>query len=229
MKLLVVEDDRKLASVLRRGLEEEGYVVTLAHEGAIGLSYAEAGSFDGIVLDVMLPGLDGFQIGRRLRTGGNRTPILFLTAKDAIADVVEGLDLGGDDYLTKPFSFEILLARLRALTRRGPATQPVRLEVADLVLDAETRVVTRAGQRISLTRKEFALLETLMRNTGRVVDRDRLIDTVWGFERDIESNTLDVFIRLLRAKVDRGYRHKLIQTVRGVGYCVRTEADPDNA
>ncbi len=224
MKLLVVEDDRKMASVLRKGLEEEGYVVTLACDGPTGLGYAQADSFDAIVLDVMLPGLDGFEIARRLRQARNQTPVLFLTAKDSVDDVVNGLNLGGDDYLPKPFSFEILLARVRALTRRGPAPHPVRLQVEDLVLDASTHEVTRGGRQIPLTPKEFVLLEVLMRNAGRVVDRDSLIGSVWGFEKDVESNTLDVFIRLLRGKVDQGSSTKLIQTIRGVGYCVRREA-----
>jgi DNA-binding response OmpR family regulator len=225
MKLLVVEDERKMADVLRKGLEEEGYAVTVARDGTTGLSYAQSGGFDGIVLDVMLEGLNGFDLARRLRHERNQTPILFLTAKDSIQDVVEGLNLGGDDYLTKPFSFEILLARLRALTRRGPAAQPVRLQVADLVLDLGTREVRRGNDRITLTKKEFSLLETLMRRPGHVVDRESLISAVWGFERDIESNTLDAFIRLLRGKVDQGRTPKLIQTIRGVGYCVRPEAE----
>jgi len=223
MKMLVVEDERKMADVLRKGLEEEGYVVTLARDGTTGLSYARAGGFDGIVLDVMMQGLNGFDLARRLRHEHNQTPILFLTAKDSIQDVVEGLNLGGDDYLTKPFSFEILLARLRALTRRGPAAQSVRLQVADLVLDLGMHEVKRGNERITLTKKEFSLLETLMRRPGHVVDRDSLINAVWGFEKDIENNTLDAFIRLLRAKVDQGRTPKLIQTIRGVGYCVRPE------
>jgi DNA-binding response OmpR family regulator len=178
--------------------------------------------FDGIILDVMLPGLDGFEIARRIRQARNQTPILYLTAKDSVDDVVNGLNLGGDDYLPKPISFEILLARVRALTRRGPSPHPVRLQVEDLVLDTSTREVIRGKRRITLTPKEFALLEVLMRNAGRAVDRDSLIDSVWGFEKDVESNTLDVFIRLLRGKVDQGGSTKLIQTIRGVGYCVRS-------
>ena len=214
-----------MAAVLCKGLQEEGYVVTLAPDGPTGLSFAQSSSFDGIVLDVMLPGYDGFEMARRLRRASNQTPILFLTARDAISDVVTGLDLGGDDYLSKPFSFEILLARVRALTRRGAAPTPVQLQIADLVLDSGTREVTRGGQRITLTRREFVLLEALMRNKERVVDRSTLIDTVWGSEKDIESNTLDVFIRLLRSKVDRAHTPKLIQTVRGVGYCIRVEPE----
>jgi len=223
MKLLVVEDERKMADVLRKGLEEEGYAVTVARDGTTGLSYAQSGGFDGIVLDVMLEGLNGFDLARRLRHERNQTPILFLTAKDSIQDVVEGLNLGGDDYLTKPFSFEILLARLRALTRRGPAAQPVRLQVADLVLDLGTREVRRGNDRITLTKKEFSLLETLMRRPGHVVDRESLISAVWGFERDIESNTLDAFMRLLRGKIELPGESKLLQTVRGVGYSLRAE------
>jgi DNA-binding response OmpR family regulator len=212
-----------MASVLRRGLEEEGFVVTLAHDGPAGLAYAQADVFDAMVLDVMLPSLDGFEVARRLRNGRNQTPILFLTAKDSVSDVVNGLDLGGDDYLPKPFSFEILLARVRALTRRGPAPIPVRLQVDDLVLDSSTHEVRRGNRRLVLTPKEYVLLETLMRSAGRVVDRDSLIGSVWGLEKDIESNTLDVFIRLVRGKVDQGASAKLIHTIRGVGYCLRSD------
>jgi DNA-binding response OmpR family regulator len=176
-----------------------------------------------IVLDIMLPGLDGFQVARRLRSEGVSTPILMLTARDATPDIVQGLDLGGDDYLTKPFSFEVLLARIRALLRRGPAPARVQLRIGPLVLDPAAHEVYRGQERIPLTRTEFHLLEFLMRRPGQVVPRDTLIEAVWGYDRDIESNTLDAFIRLLRSKVEGKDGPKLIQTVRGVGYVVREE------
>lgn len=221
MKLLVVEDEPKMADLLRKGLEEEGCAVTIAADGPTGLEYAQSSDFDVIVLDVMLPLMDGFEVARRLRARQNRTPILILTARDAAPDVVKGLNLGADDYVTKPFSFEILLARVRAVARRGPIAQPVRLRVADLVLDLGTHEAIRGGESIPLTKTEFSLLEVLMRRPGQVVERTALIESVWGFEKDIESNTLDVFISLLRSKVDGGKRPKLIQTVRGVGFSLR--------
>ncbi|MBI3695932.1 MAG: response regulator transcription factor [Acidobacteria bacterium] len=225
MKLLVVEDEPKMAALLRKGLEEEGYAVTVAADGPTGLEYAQTSDFDLIVLDVMLPRMDGFEVARRLRARHNRTPILMLTARDAAPDVVKGLNLGADDYVTKPFSLEILLARVRAVARRGPIAQPVRLRVADLVLDLGTHEAIRGGERIPLTKTEFSLLEALMRRAGQVVERAALIEAVWGFEKDIESNTLDAFISLLRSKVDHGSRPKLIQTVRGIGFSVRMDRD----
>jgi two-component system response regulator MprA len=218
MRILVVEDERKMAGLLRQGLTEEGHVVTLAHEGRTALSMALAAEFDLIILDIMLPGLNGFEIARGLRGQSNATPILMLTARDATSDVVRGLNLGADDYLTKPFSFDVLFARVRAVSRRGPIAQPVSLEAAGLTLNPATREVSRGGRRIDLTRTEYAILELLMRNAGRVVTRDSLIERVWGGETDIESNTLDVFVRLLRAKVEEAGRARLIRTVRGVGY-----------
>jgi DNA-binding response OmpR family regulator len=197
--------------------------VTLAHEGRIALSMALAAEFDLIILDVMLPGLNGFDIARSLRGQSNATPILMLTARDAAADVVRGLDLGADDYLTKPFSFDVLFARVRAVSRRGPIAQPVSLEVAGLTLNPATREVCRGARRIDLTRTEYAILELLMRNAGRVVTRDSLIERVWGGESDIESNTLDAFVRLLRGKVEESGRPRLIRTVRGVGYTLGGE------
>jgi DNA-binding response OmpR family regulator len=223
MRLLVVEDERRMAELLRKGLEEEGYVVSVAFDGPAGLATARASSFELIVLDIMLPGLDGFQVARRLRSEGVSTPILMLTARDATPDIVQGLDLGGDDYLTKPFSFEVLLARIRALLRRGPAPARVQLRIGPLVLDPAAHEVYRGQERIPLTRTEFHLLEFLMRRPGQVVPRDTLIEAVWGYDRDIESNTLDAFIRLLRSKVEGKDGPKLIQTVRGVGYVVREE------
>lgn len=223
MQVLVVEDERRMAELLRQGLEEEGHTVVVANDGKEGLSIAEAHAFDAIVLDVMLPGMDGFSLARKLREARNQTPILMLTARDAATDVVAGLNLGADDYLVKPFSFDVLLARLRAVSRRGPIPQPVLLKVRDLTLNLGSREVIRGGRRVALTRTEYSLLELLMRRAGRVVTRDKLIEAVWGFDSEVRSNTLDAFIRLLRDKVDVGGESKLIHTVRGVGYCLRAE------
>lgn len=221
MHLLVVEDEQRMAGLLRRGLEEEGYVVTVASDGLSAVDITLAGHFDLILLDVMLPGIDGFEVAQRLRRNGIRAPILMLTARDATPDIVQGLDLGADDYLTKPFSFDVLLARIRALLRRGPVGQPACLRVGDLELDPGTHEVRVGERQVHLTRTEFSLLEYLMRRRGQVVSRDALIEAVWGYDREIESNTLDAFIRLLRAKVETGSGDRLIHTVRGVGYTVR--------
>jgi DNA-binding response OmpR family regulator len=221
MRILVVEDESRMAELLRQGLAEEGHAVTLAPDGPQGLSLAETGAFDLLILDVMLPGLDGFAVARKLRAQRIQTPILMLTARDATRDIIEGLNLGADDYLTKPFSFEVLFARVRAVARRGPIPQSVRLQTADLVLDQSTREVHRAARSIALTRTEYAILDLLMRNAGRVVTRDILIETVWGGESDVESNTLDAFVRLLRAKVEPPPEPRLIHTVRGVGYTLK--------
>ena len=225
MRILVVEDERRMAELLRQGLTEDGHVVTVAREGGEGLSLAGGGGFDLLILDVMLPGVSGFEIARQLRARRDQTPILMLTARDSTRDVVEGLDLGADDYLTKPFSFEVLLARVRAVGRRGPIPQPVCLEAAGLTMNQGTREVRRGGHAISLTRTEYAILELLMRNAGRVVTRDTLMEGVWGGTSDIESNTLDAFVRLLRAKIDETGQGRVIRTVRGVGYSLRPEAE----
>jgi DNA-binding response OmpR family regulator len=222
MRLLLVEDEKRMAELLKKGLEEEGYAVTLAGNGNLGYELARSGEFEAILLDVMLPGMDGYQVAKRLRADRVATPILMLTARDATPDIVKGLDGGADDYLTKPFAFEVLLARIRALARRGVASVGPVLEIGPLRLDPATREVVRAGERITLTRTEFQLLEYLMRRPGQVVPRTTLIEAVWGFERDIEGNTLDAFVRLLRAKVERE-GSRLIQTVRGVGYTIRHE------
>jgi DNA-binding response OmpR family regulator len=216
-----VEDEARMAELLRQGLEEEGFSVTVSGNGAEALRIAQASPFDVIVLDAMLPGLDGFNVARRLRESRNRTPILMLTARDADQDVITGLNLGADDYLTKPFSFEILLARIRAVGRRGPIPQPVILQVADLKLDETSRDVTRGPRRINLTRTEYSLLLLLLRNAGRVATRDSIIEKVWGYDTEIESNTLDAFVRLLRTKLESPGEAKLLHTVRGVGYCLR--------
>ncbi len=210
-----------MAALLERGLAEEGCAVMVARDGEEGLGFAAASCFDVIVLDIGLPKVDGLAVARRLRESANQTPILMLTARDGLQDVVTGLNLGADDYLTKPFSFEILLARLRAISRRGPITQPVRLTVGDLTLDTETRQVVRQNRKVSLTAREYSLLELLMRNAGRPVLRQTILDSVWGFQSEVEENTLEVFVRLLRNKVDIPFEPKLIQTVRGVGYCMR--------
>ncbi len=211
-----------MAELLRQALEEESHAVTVAFDGREGLALASANEFDLLVLDVMLPGLDGFTVARRLRAEGNRTPILMLTARDQTSDIVHGLDLGADDYLTKPFSLEVLLARVRAVGRRGPIPQAVILKAGDLTLNQGTREVRRGFRSIALTRTEYAVLEMLMRAAGRVVTREALLDTVW--DAGVESNTLDAFVRLLRAKIERPGETRLIQTVRGVGYCVREES-----
>jgi DNA-binding response OmpR family regulator len=222
MRILVVEDEPRMAELLRQGLAEEGHAVTVALNGREGLSIAENETFDLLLLDLMLPGADGFTITRRLRARRNQTPILILTARDATADVVEGLNLGADDYLTKPFAFDELFARVRAAGRRGPASLPVVLEVGGLRLNQGTREVWRGGRLITLTRTEYIILDLLMRNAGRVISRDTLIDTVWN-HGEIESNTLDAFMRLLRSKVEAPGEPKLLHTVRGVGFSLRVE------
>ena len=223
MRILVVEDDRKLARQLQKGLDEQGHSVTVAFDGIDGLDAAQYSEFDVLILDVMLPGLDGFSIVKRLRAAGRSTPILLLTARDAAEDVAIGLDAGADDYLTKPFSFKILLARLRALSRRKIVEPRTQLQISDLVFDPATHEVKRAGSIVPLTRTEFVLLELLIRNAGRVITRGRMIEAGWGQDRDVESNTLDVFIRQLRAKIDLPGSHKLIHTIRGIGYALRDE------
>jgi DNA-binding response OmpR family regulator len=218
MRILVAEDEAQMAALLRQGLTEEGHQVTIAPDGRQALDLADAAEFDLIVLDVMLPHVDGFQIARRLREQRNQTPLLMLTARDAPGDIVKGLDLGADDYLTKPFSFEILLARVRAVGRRGPIAQPLFLEAAGLEMDRTTREVRREGRPIDLTRTEAAILELLMLNRGRVVTREALLERVWGNDAEIRSNTIDAFVRLLRAKIETPGPDRLIRTVRGVGY-----------
>jgi len=223
VQVLIAEDDVRMAALLKQGLTEDGHVATLAETGTEALGIARAGAFDVMILDVMLPGMDGFAVARQLRNENNRLPILMLTARDQLKDIVTGLDVGADDYLTKPFSLEELLARVRAVGRRGPIPQPVLLHVEDLTLDTGTRTAARRGESIPLTRTEYALLELLMRRSGRVVLRETILNAVWGFDKSIEANTLDAFVRLLRAKVDHGHSRKLIHTVRGVGYLIRAE------
>jgi len=221
MNLLIVEDEARMLELLRRGLGEEGHSVTCAPDGEEGLYLARNYSFDVVILDVMMPKLDGFQMLQRMRSAKMSTPVLVLTAKDGVPDVVRGLDLGADDYLTKPFSFNELLARLRAVQRRARQLQNPILRVADLMLDPSTREVSRAGLSISLTRTEYNLLERLMYRAGKIAERRALIEAVWGFDHDIEENTLDAFMHLLRSKIDKPGQPKLIYTVRGVGYVIR--------
>jgi two-component system response regulator MprA len=221
MRVLLIEDDREVAEYLRWGLEEEHNAVTVQHDGTAALRSARGSSFDIIVLDVMLPFVSGLEVTRKLRADGLRTPILLLTARDAPEDIVRGLDAGADDYLTKPFSFEVLLARLRARTRTHAPGPPSRFRMADLELDTGTREVWRGRNSLTLTRTEFSILECLIQASGRVVSRQQLIEAVWGAERSVESNTLDVFIRFLRSKIDTPGRVRLIHTVRGVGYSLR--------
>jgi DNA-binding response OmpR family regulator len=215
--ILVIEDDLDMAQVLQQGLEQENYSVTLAHNGWNGLELAQRGTFAAILLDVMLPALDGCALARQLRSGGIMTPILMVTARDSVSDIVTGLDAGAEDYLTKPFSFLELLARLRSLARRGQP-QPRELRVADLAMDTASHDVSRNGQAISLTKTEYLLLESLMKNAGHVVSRDEIVRTVWGTRTAIEQNSIDVYVKALRAKVDSAHSEKLIHTIRGFGY-----------
>ena len=219
MRVLLVEDDRELADYVRRGLEEEAHSVQACFDGSSGLRTAERSAFDIIVLDVMLPFVDGLEVTRRLRRSGVRTPVLLLTACDAPEDIVRGLDAGADDYLTKPFAFDVLLARLRARTRAA-APADARRRFADLTIDLERNEAWRDNAALRLSRTEFSILECLMRSAGRIVTRDQLIEAVWG-DREVSSNNLDVFIRFLRVKVDLPGHRKLIHTERGVGYCLR--------
>jgi DNA-binding response OmpR family regulator len=220
MNILVVEDDAEMAELLVQGLREESHDVDVARDGKTALQLSSAHSFDLILLDVMLPGPDGLEVARQLRLRGEQVPLLMLTARDAVPDIVKGLDAGADDYMTKPFSFVELLARVRALGRRNAITPKNVLEVEDLVLDVTSLRAFRMGRELHLSVTEFRLLELLVRNRGRVVSRHAIQDAWWGNRRGIEANTIDVFIRLLRKKVDEGAQLKLIHTHRGFGYSV---------
>lgn len=219
MKILVVEDEHKIANAVRSGLQQESYAVDVIYDGEEGLNAAIYDEYDLIILDIMLPGKSGLEICRELRAKGNHTPILMLTAKDQNRDVVQGLDAGADDYLIKPFSFEVLLARVRALLRRPHDSLGEVLEADDLKLDTRSKEVTRAGKPIQLSSKEYALLEYLLRNKNKVLSKNNIMGHVWDFDADILPNTVEVFIAYLRAKVDRPFKGQdLIQTVRGFGY-----------
>jgi heavy metal response regulator len=219
----LVEDDRKVASFIRKGLVEEGHAVDVASEGETGLAMGLDRLHDIIILDVMLPGKPGFQVVRELRQAKVATPVLLLTARDGVEDKVQGLDAGADDYLTKPFAFAELLARVRALLRRGTAAQAPLLQVTDLTLDPAKRTVKRGGEVISLTNREFALLEYFMRNPGRVLTRTMIAEHVWDYSFDSDTNVIDVYVNYLRKKIDTGREKKLLHTVRGVGYVLKAD------
>jgi two-component system OmpR family response regulator len=224
VRVLVVEDDVKMAALLRRGLAEEGHAVDVARKGDDALWMAEAADYDVIVLDVMLPRADGFEVCTRLRERGVWAPVLMLTARAAVEDRIAGLDAGADDYLPKPFSFAELLARLRALARRGASERPAVLEVGGLRLDPAARRVWRDGSEVHLSAKEFSLLETFMRRPGQVLSRYRLLEHAWDYGYESRSNVVDVYVRYLREKIDRPFGRASLETVRGVGYRLRADA-----
>jgi DNA-binding response OmpR family regulator len=221
MDVLLVEDDPRIARVVERALTDVGHRVEVAHDGLQGLTSAERGGHDLLVLDVMLPEMDGIEVARELRRQRMRTPILMLTARDAVPDRVRGLDAGADDYLTKPFALEELLARVRALGRRATESTEDLVQVGDLVLDVARHEVHRGAQSIELTAKEFDLLAYLMRNAGRVLSKDQITEHVWGYDSQATSNVVEIYIHYLRDKVDRGFSRPLIRTVRGVGYTIK--------
>jgi heavy metal response regulator len=223
MKILIVEDERKVANFVKKGLQEEGYVVDLTSNGEDGLRMALGVPYDLVVLDIYLPKLDGLTALKKMREEGVKAPVLLLTARATVEDKVLGLDSGADDYLTKPFAFQELLARIRALLRRQSDKPTNVFRIADLALDPVKRVVTRGSQKIDLSLKEFALLEYLMRNEGRVLTRTMIIEHVWNYDFDNETNVVDVYVNYLRKKVDSGREEKLIHTVRGVGYVMKTD------
>jgi two-component system copper resistance phosphate regulon response regulator CusR len=225
MRVLVVEDDKRVARFIEKGLREASYAAELADNGDSGLRLALGGGFDVMVLDLMLPGRDGFDVLANLREKGVTTPVICLTARDSVDDRVRGLDLGADDYLAKPFSFAELMARIRALLRRGAALTTNTVVVGDLVIDLVGRRVERSGQRIDLSAREFALLECLGRSAGQVLSRTTLLERVWDMNQDPMTNVVDVHINRLRRKVDYGFAQPLIHTIRGVGYILREEGD----
>lgn len=221
MRILVVEDEKKIADFIKRGLKEEGYAVDVAYDGKEGHLLASANDYDIIILDLMLPQMDGVTVCKKLREAKVKSPIIMLTAKDTVQDKVAGLDSGADDYVTKPFSFEELLARIRAVLRKEEARGVTRLGAADLVLDLVTHKVSRGGHEIELTAKEYALLEYLMRNAGTVVTRTMISEHVWDIDFDTFTNVIDVYINYLRNKIDHGHKKKLIHTIRGRGYILK--------
>jgi two-component system OmpR family response regulator len=223
MKLLVIEDDREAAAYIAKGLSESGYVVDLAPDGRSGLFMASSGNYDALIIDRMLPGMDGLALVTALRAAEIRTPVLILSALGAVDDRVKGLRAGGDDYLAKPFAFAELLARVEALLRRGSGaqTQPTRLKVGDLEMDLLTRNVTRGGQEIELLPREFHLLEFLMRHAGQVVTRTMLLENVWDYHFDPQTNVIDVHVSRLRQKIDKGFAKPMLHTIRGAGYSLR--------
>jgi two-component system copper resistance phosphate regulon response regulator CusR len=218
VRVLIVEDAEKTASYLRKGLSENGFVADVASRGEDGLQLASSTGYDLLILDIMLPGRDGWSVLSELRRAGNQVPVVLLTARDAVPDRVRGLELGADDYIVKPFAFSELLARIRSILRRGPARRPENVRVADLELDLLSLRATRGGRRLDLTPKEFLLLSLLARRAGEVVSRTVIAEHVWGMSFDSATNVVDVHVRRLRAKVDDAFAHKLIHTVRGMGY-----------
>lgn len=223
MRILVVEDEKKIADFIKRGLKEEGYAVDSAYDGEQGLFFIKTNEYDLILLDLMLPKLDGLSVFRQIREEKISSPVIMLTAKDTTKDKVAGLDLGADDYITKPFAFEELLARIRAVLRKKESSGSRTMKVEDLVMDLSTHKVTRKGAEISLTAKEYALLEYLMRNSGAVVTRTMISEHVWDINFDTFTNVIDVYINYLRNKIDTGHKKKLIHTVRGRGYILKGE------
>jgi len=223
MRILVVEDEKKVASFIKKGLEEENYAVDIAYDGEEGLVLADINEYDLILLDIMLPKLDGIEVLRRIRGNGSGVPILLLTAKDAVEDIVSGLDSGSDDYLTKPFSFAELLARVRALLRRKTKEKTDLLTIDDLILSTSTHRVKRGGREIALTAKEYALLEYFMRNPNRILTRTLITEHVWDYHFDPSTNVVDVYVNYLRKKIDQGFEKKLIHTIRGAGYIIKDE------
>ena len=224
MKVLIVEDEKKIASFLRKGLESQGFVVDVSHHGDEGFTLATTRPYDAAILDIMLPGKDGLSILRNLRERRSPLPVILLTARSELNERLEGLNLGADDYLTKPFHIEELIARLHAVTRRASGTSQSLLKVGDLTLNLLTREVNRAGQKIELTTREFSLLEHLMRSPGRVLTRVEIVERVWEYNFDPGTNLVDVYVQRIRKKVDGDFPEKLIETIRGVGYRIRPDA-----
>ena len=218
MRILIVEDEAKVASFIKRGLEEEHYAVDVAEDGKEAVGLVDSYDYDLAILDIMLPEIDGLSVLSHIRNVGKTTPVILLTAKDLVEDKVKGLDMGADDYITKPFAFEELLARIRVLLRRGKPEESLKLSIADLVLDPITHKVVRDNREISLTAKEYSLLEYLMRNQGRVLTRTMISEHVWDIKHDTFTNVIDVYVNYLRNKIDKGFSKKLLHTVRGVGY-----------
>lgn len=221
MRLLVVEDEIHLQNIIKKRLVREHYSVDACGDGLEALDYLETTEYDGVILDIMLPGIPGTEVLKRIRKAGNNVPVLFLTARDAVRDRVDGLDLGADDYLVKPFAFEELLARIRVMLRKRQPEPTNELVLADLTVDTGSHQVTRGGQNIELSGKEYAMLEYLMRNKGKVLSRDQIEHHVWDYDYEGASNMVDVYIRYLRKKLDEGHEKKLIHTVRGAGYVMR--------
>lgn len=223
MRILVAEDQKDLNRILCKKLTSEGYSVDCCFDGQEALDFLDMAGYDGVILDIMMPGLDGLSVVRHMRSHGDHTPVLFLTARDSVEDRVLGLDIGANDYLIKPFSFEELMARVRAMTRKTATSNSPVYQIADLVLDTNTHAVTRGGTNIKLSAKEFALLEYMLRNKGTVLSRDNIENNLWNFDYEGGTNAVDVYIRYLRKKIDDDFGQKLIHTVRGVGYVIREE------